>query len=168
MLDDIFLKKIDSTYIPFVFTKYYRNNIDLIFWIVVSTISKNSIKISFLSLRVAGTAGAVVTCPLEVVKTRLQSSNAFLPQPSSRPVRCKEISGIQSLSTAQSDALRRPEQRRKFSSTILRRIRPQVRKISLQINYRMNEWCLLFLLSLSLLSLFLYSRFRNYHQWKCF
>lgn len=29
----------------------------------------------FFANRVAGTAGAVVTCPLEVVKTRLQSSN---------------------------------------------------------------------------------------------
>lgn len=77
----------------------------------------------FFSCSVAGTAGAVVTCPLEVVKTRLQSSNAFLPHPTDRPAR----HNIQSSSSSQSDALRRPEQRRKFSSTILRRIRPQVR-----------------------------------------
>lgn len=77
---------------------------------------------------VAGTSGAVVTCPLEVVKTRLQSSNAFLPHPTNRPARYKELSGIQSSSSSHNDALRLPEQRRKFSSTILRRIRPQVIK----------------------------------------
>lgn len=71
--------------------------------------------------RVAGTAGAVVTCPLEVVKTRLQSSIAFLPVHASR---ISELPGMQT-----SDALRRPEQRRKFSSTILRRVRPQVNTI---------------------------------------
>ncbi len=82
--------------------------------------------IHLLAGGIAGTAGAVVTCPLEVVKTRLQSSNAFLPQPSKRVARSREVSGIQSLSTSQSDAL----QRRKYSSTILRRIRPQVYAIS--------------------------------------
>lgn len=77
--------------------------------------------------RVAGTTGAVLTCPLEVVKTRLQSSNAFLPYPSNKYPRSTDLSGIQSSSSSlQNDALRRPEQRRKFSSTILRRIRPQV------------------------------------------
>lgn len=35
----------------------------------------------FLSNRVAGTAGAIVTCPLEVVKTRLQSSNPVFGNP---------------------------------------------------------------------------------------
>lgn len=35
----------------------------------------------FLQNRVAGTAGAVVTCPLEVVKTRLQSSNPVFGNP---------------------------------------------------------------------------------------
>lgn len=77
----------------------------------------------FLSYRVAGTAGAVVTCPLEVVKTRLQSSNAFLPLHASR------ISELPGMQNPTSDALRRPEQRRKFSSTILRRSRPQVNLI---------------------------------------
>jgi solute carrier family 25 protein 33/36 len=71
---------------------------------------------------VAGTAGAVVTCPLEVVKTRLQSSNAFLPV--NRPPRISDATGV--ANSYSSDPLRRPEQRRKFSSTILRRIRPQV------------------------------------------
>lgn len=71
--------------------------------------------------RVAGTAGAVVTCPLEVVKTRLQSSNAFMP--------ASRISELPGLQNPTSDALRRPEQRRKFSSTILRRVRPQVKEI---------------------------------------
>jgi len=34
---------------------------------------------------VAGTAGAIVTCPLEVVKTRLQSSSSgFHPPPISK------------------------------------------------------------------------------------
>lgn len=42
-----------------------------------------------ISYRTAGTVGAVVTCPLEVVKTRLQSSRSFLvsatvPNPTSR------------------------------------------------------------------------------------
>ena len=61
-----------------------------------------------------------MTCPLEVVKTRLQSSNAFIPVHASR---ISELPGMQNATT---DALRRPEQRRKFSSTILRRVRPQV------------------------------------------
>ncbi|ODN00673.1 Solute carrier family 25 member 36-A [Orchesella cincta] len=34
-------------------------------------------------MSVAGTAGAVVTCPLEVVKTRLQSSNPVFGNPAS-------------------------------------------------------------------------------------
>lgn len=39
----------------------------------------------FISRRVAGTAGAIVTCPLEVVKTRLQSSSSgFHPPPISK------------------------------------------------------------------------------------
>lgn len=74
---------------------------------------------------VAGTAGAVVTCPLEVVKTRLQSSNAFL----STPIRSSRVSETSSIQNSYS-ALRRPEQRRKFSSTILKRVRPQVFAIS--------------------------------------
>lgn len=49
----------------------------------------NLIPITFLTFssptficRVAGTAGAIVTCPLEVVKTRLQSSSSgFYPPP---------------------------------------------------------------------------------------
>lgn len=36
----------------------------------------------FVFHRVAGTTGAIVTCPLEVVKTRLQSSSSgFYPPP---------------------------------------------------------------------------------------
>lgn len=36
------------------------------------------LKFTFLSFySAAGTAGAIVTCPLEVVKTRQQSSNSF-------------------------------------------------------------------------------------------
>jgi len=75
----------------------------------------------FVVCSVGGTAGAVVTCPLEVVKTRLQSSNAFLSTPM-RSARVSETSSIQNSYSA----LRRPEQRRKFSSTILKRVRPQV------------------------------------------
>lgn len=76
--------------------------------------------IFLLTYSVAGTAGAVVTCPLEVVKTRLQSSTAFMPVHASR---IAELPGMQNPT---SDALRRPEQRRKLSTTILRRVRPQV------------------------------------------
>ncbi|XP_011205621.1 mitochondrial carrier protein Rim2 isoform X1 [Bactrocera neohumeralis] len=65
----------------------------------------------------AGTVGAVVTCPLEVVKTRLQSSNAFLG-----PTRLEPPG-----STNGASELLRPEQRRKLSTTILRkRSQPQV------------------------------------------
>ncbi|XP_053960998.1 mitochondrial carrier protein Rim2 isoform X1 [Anastrepha ludens] len=65
----------------------------------------------------AGTVGAVVTCPLEVVKTRLQSSTAFLG-----PTRLEPPG-----STNGSSELLRPEQRRKLSTTILRkRSQPQV------------------------------------------
>ncbi|XP_030384614.1 mitochondrial carrier protein Rim2 isoform X2 [Scaptodrosophila lebanonensis] len=70
----------------------------------------------------AGTVGAVVTCPLEVVKTRLQSSTAFLTPP-----RLAEPAG----STNGSSELLRPEQRRKLSTTILRnRSQPQIMAIS--------------------------------------
>lgn len=103
---------------------------------------------SFYINSVAGTAGAVVTCPLEVVKTRLQSSNAFLPHPTNRPSRYKELSGIQSSSSSLNNALRRPEQHRKFSSTILRRIRPQV-ITTVQHSHLMNERHVPFLFSLS-------------------
>lgn len=69
--------------------------------------------------RTAGTVGAVVTCPLEVVKTRLQSSSAF-PQPS-------RISEGPASINASSEALLRPEQRRKLCTTILRKgPQPQV------------------------------------------
>ncbi|EDW63998.1 mitochondrial carrier protein Rim2 isoform X2 [Drosophila novamexicana] len=73
----------------------------------------------------AGTVGAVVTCPLEVVKTRLQSSTAFLP-PSTRIV---EPAGGPANGGA--SELLRPEQRRKLSTTILRnRSQPQIMAIS--------------------------------------
>ncbi|XP_067624869.1 mitochondrial carrier protein Rim2 isoform X2 [Eurosta solidaginis] len=69
----------------------------------------------------AGTVGAVVTCPLEVVKTRLQSSNSFLG-----PIRLEPPG-----STNGSSELLRPEQRRKLSTTILRkRSQPQIMAIS--------------------------------------
>lgn len=84
--------------------------------------------------RVAGTAGAVITCPLEVVKTRLQSSNAFLPV---HAARISELPGIQNPT---SDALRRPEQRRKFSSTILRRVRPQVNYLELYTTHQLTRF----------------------------
>ncbi|XP_016945534.1 mitochondrial carrier protein Rim2 isoform X1 [Drosophila suzukii] len=68
----------------------------------------------------AGTVGAVVTCPLEVVKTRLQSSTAFMT-----PSRLAENAGGPA-NGGQSELLR-PEQRRKLSTTILRnRSQPQV------------------------------------------
>ncbi|XP_023295153.1 mitochondrial carrier protein Rim2 isoform X1 [Lucilia cuprina] len=67
----------------------------------------------------AGTVGAVVTCPLEVVKTRLQSSTAAFQT----PPRVVENPS----STNASSELLRPEQRRKLSTTILRnRSQPQV------------------------------------------
>lgn len=67
---------------------------------------------------VAGTVGAIVTCPLEVVKTRLQSSSAFIQT----PPRFHDLPGIPG---STNDALRSPEQRRRLCTTILRR-RPQV------------------------------------------
>lgn len=85
---------------------------------------KNHSFLLIVSFSVAGTSGAVITCPLEVVKTRLQSSNAFL----STPTRSTKISESSSIQNSYS-ALRRPEQRRKFSSTILKRVRPQVIRI---------------------------------------
>ncbi|KAM8715280.1 hypothetical protein ACLKA7_002347 [Drosophila subpalustris] len=75
--------------------------------------------------RSAGTVGAVVTCPLEVVKTRLQSSTAF-QAPSARSV---EPAGGPANGGA--SELLRPEQRRKLSTTILRnRSQPQIMAIS--------------------------------------
>lgn len=60
-----------------------------------------------------------MTCPLEVVKTRLQSSTAAFQT----PPRVVENPG----STNASSELLRPEQRRKLSTTILRnRSQPQV------------------------------------------
>uniref|UniRef100_A0A336MBW7 CSON014903 protein n=1 Tax=Culicoides sonorensis TaxID=179676 RepID=A0A336MBW7_CULSO len=71
---------------------------------------------------VAGTVGAIVTCPLEVVKTRLQSSNAFLPPRFSN----NDSSGGKGL-----DAKRiHIEHRNKFCSNILKRRPHQVLAIS--------------------------------------
>ena len=70
--------------------------------------------------RTAGTVGAVVTCPLEVVKTRLQSSTAFITTTQ------RSVDSPGSSNGANSELLR-PEQRRKLSTTILRnRSQPQV------------------------------------------
>lgn len=113
----------------------------------------------FLSYRVAGTAGAVVTCPLEVVKTRLQSSNAFLPVHASR------ISELPGMQNPTSDALRRPEQRRKFSSTILRRSRPQVNSIHMHAT-RHDTLSYVPRCPLSLLSSFLF-RSRSHRRKHC-
>ncbi|XP_017858030.1 PREDICTED: solute carrier family 25 member 36 isoform X2 [Drosophila arizonae] len=75
----------------------------------------------------AGTVGAVVTCPLEVVKTRLQSSTAF--QPTATTTRIVEPVGGPANGGA--SELLRPEQRRKLSTTILRnRSQPQIMAIS--------------------------------------
>lgn len=75
--------------------------------------------------RSAGTVGAVVTCPLEVVKTRLQSSTAF-QAPSQRIVEPPGATGGPANNGGASELLR-PEQRRKLSTTILRnRSQPQV------------------------------------------
>ncbi|EDW11111.1 mitochondrial carrier protein Rim2 isoform X2 [Drosophila mojavensis] len=75
----------------------------------------------------AGTVGAVVTCPLEVVKTRLQSSTAF--QPTAATTRIVEPVGGPANGGA--SELLRPEQRRKLSTTILRnRSQPQIMAIS--------------------------------------
>lgn len=71
--------------------------------------------------RVAGTVGAIVTCPLEVVKTRLQSSSAFL-----YPPRIPDQQGKGSPKS--SKGILRPEQRRQLCNTLLRK-RPQVNSI---------------------------------------
>lgn len=103
----------------------------------------------FFDYSVAGTAGAVVTCPLEVVKTRLQSSTAFMPVHASR---IAELPGMQNPT---SDALRRPEQRRKLSTTILRRVRPQVNIMLLLITNAMFVCRIQIILSI---------RFRSYQR----
>uniref|UniRef100_T1GKN2 Mitochondrial carrier protein Rim2 n=1 Tax=Megaselia scalaris TaxID=36166 RepID=T1GKN2_MEGSC len=64
----------------------------------------------------AGTVGAIVTCPLEVVKTRLQSSTSFV-----LPPRIPDTTGVTNGTT---ESLLRPEQRRKLCTTILRK-KPQ-------------------------------------------
>lgn len=73
----------------------------------------------FFFPRVAGTVGAIVTCPLEVVKTRLQSSSAFLPPRFSN-------NGSSNGNNRLDAARLHGEHRNKFCSTILKR-RPQVR-----------------------------------------
>uniref|UniRef100_A0A1B0CGB1 Uncharacterized protein n=1 Tax=Lutzomyia longipalpis TaxID=7200 RepID=A0A1B0CGB1_LUTLO len=77
----------------------------------------------------AGTVGAVATCPLEVVKTRLQSSSAFLSAGPRVPELPGGGSGTPGSSTNSTDALLRPEQRRRLCTTILRK-RPQIIAIS--------------------------------------
>lgn len=72
---------------------------------------------------VAGTVGAIVTCPLEVVKTRLQSSSAFLTPPP------RIIDSPTANNNTSQDAVMRPEQRRQLCTTILRK-RPQIIAIS--------------------------------------
>jgi len=70
---------------------------------------------------VAGTVGAIVTCPLEVVKTRLQSSSAFLPPRFTDHGNPK----------GKHDSMRiLPEQRNQFCSTILKKRPQQVLAIS--------------------------------------
>lgn len=91
----------------------------------------------------AGTVGAIVTCPLEVVKTRLQSSTSFIPaQPSNGTRgRLQVAPGHSSLSTSNSsssnstasshvtssEGMLKPEQRRRLCTTILTKRHPQVR-----------------------------------------
>lgn len=102
--------------------------------------------------RTAGTVGAVVTCPLEVVKTRLQSSTAFLPaQPSNGTKGRLQVStSITSTTstnsslanaasgpgtaTVNSDGRIKPDQRRRLCTTILRKRPPQVTAIAF-VNY---------------------------------
>lgn len=73
--------------------------------------------ILFVFFRVAGTVGAIVTCPLEVVKTRLQSSSAFLYPP--------RVPDQQGKGSPKSSGILRPEQRQQLCNTLLRK-RPQV------------------------------------------
>lgn len=82
--------------------------------------------------RVAGTVGAIVTCPLEVVKTRLQSSSAFVypPRVSDNPT---------TISNAASEGMLRPEQRRQLCTTILRK-RPQVHNVNILKNEAYEEY----------------------------
>lgn len=101
----------------------------------------NNIFYILLVHRTAGTVGAVVTCPLEVVKTRLQSSTAFITaQPSNgtrgrlqvTPTHSNSIStkggaapGSNHVTTT--EGMLKPEQRRRLCTTILRKRHPQVR-----------------------------------------
>lgn len=67
---------------------FYHNNhkTNLLIYTATFNILKELITILIDYCRVAGTAGAVVTCPLEVVKTRLQSSRGVgVPPPGPPP-----------------------------------------------------------------------------------
>lgn len=57
------------------------------------------------------------------------------------PVQASRISELPGLQNPTSDALRRPEQRRKFSSTILRRVRPQVKQLLVIRNRKKIHFC---------------------------
>lgn len=72
----------------------------------------------FVTNRFAGTIGAIVTCPLEVVKTRLQSSSSrFYPSP------VLDVANKQSTNGAQ---FKGTTQKRDICTSILRK-RSQVR-----------------------------------------
>lgn len=112
------------------------------FWIHYNKQDNNRVRPSpTFSHRTAGTVGAVVTCPLEVVKTRLQSSSAFIPsQPSNGTKGRFQVSANSSFAAGSgaagavgtnnnvttNDALLKPEQRRRLCTTILRKRHPQV------------------------------------------
>lgn len=80
----------------------------------------------------AGTVGAVLTCPLEVVKTRQQSSSAFLPQTQRLTDIAARATTLPGNATAanSSDSILRPEQQRRLYTTILKKRRQQVFAIS--------------------------------------
>ncbi|XP_026473400.1 mitochondrial carrier protein Rim2 isoform X2 [Ctenocephalides felis] len=92
--------------------------------------SKHDTAIHLVAGGIAGTMGAIATCPLEVVKTRLQSSTAglqFQVQVQTQPLSMSRVSDQPA--TMSCRTLQRPQQRRKLCTTILRS-RPQVLAIS--------------------------------------
>lgn len=83
-----------------------------------------------LSFSVAGTVGAIVTCPLEVVKTRLQSSRSGFTE---IPQIARENGGTDAKTTCRTlpvGAIKQQQQQRRRLWTSSHHFRPQVVALS--------------------------------------